>query len=176
MKKLLWGLAGTLFLAGFAQATDHGHGRLRMQGEIIDTACAIATGDENQTVSFGAVPISQLAADGHSVTVPLVIHLINCSLNGTDVQGYDHWKDVHIIFQGMSRDGQIFTLQGSGRGEALVIRDGKGIMAKPGKALPEGNIEPGTMTLRYEMQLVVNKEALHPGDFHTTIRYFMEYE
>lgn len=176
MKRLLWGLAGMLCLAGFTQANDHGHGLLRMQGEIIDAACAISTGDQDQTVSFGAIPMSQLVADKHSVSVPFSIHLINCSLKGIDSQGYDHWKDVHIIFQGESKDGEIFTLQGSGRGESLVIRDEKGIMAKPGKVLPMGNIEPGAMTLRYEMQLTMNNEALHPGDFYTTIRYFMEYE
>ncbi|MFP2240616.1 fimbrial protein [Pseudescherichia vulneris] len=153
-----------------------GHGHVKMQGAIVDTACAIATGEADQSVSMGTLSFSELVNHGRGHVVPLTIHLVNCVLNGPDVSGVHHWKDVRITFSGKADGPRRFALQGNGRGEALVIADSHGVEAEPGEAMPPTSIEPGNMALRYRLWLTGNQQKMRPGHFNTTIRYFMEYE
>lgn len=157
-------------------AATHGHGRVRVQGTILDTACAIAAGDTDQSINIGTLPASELLNDGRGPSVPFTVHLVNCVLSGDDVRGRDHWKDVRIIFDGESDGPHRFALQGAGRGEALAIADEAGAEAAPGKPMPDRTLAPGSMALHYRMWLTADKQALQPGEFHTTVRYFMEYD
>lgn len=157
------------------RATDQGHGSISMQGSIVDTACAIEAGGEDQTIDIGTVPISQLLHDGQGAEIPFQVHLINCSLDG-DARRHTHWKDVHIVFDGGNEGGNLFALYGSGRGEALIITDAGGSRAVPGEPMPDTPLVPGNMALTYHMRVVSDRQPLRPGTFHTTVRYFMEYD
>lgn len=166
----------TTFLPIAAAAVTHGHGHVQMQGTIIDTACAIATGEADQSISMGTLAMSELMSNGHGPSVPLTVHLVNCVRNGQDVQDVNHWKDVRITFAGEADGPRRFALQGEARGEALVIADNQGHEAEPGKAMPPIPIEPGNMALHYRLSLTGNHNKIRPGHFNTTIRYFMEYD
>lgn len=157
------------------RAIDHGHGRIFMQGSIVDTACAIKAGGEDQAINIGTVPISQLLHDGQGAEIPFQVHLINCSLNG-DVRRHTRWKDVHIVFDGSNEGKNLFALHGSGQGEALIITDAGGSQAVPGEPMPDTPLTPGNMALTYHMRIVSDSQPLRPGTFHTTVRYFMEYD
>lgn len=159
-----------------ANAASHGHGRVQMQGAIIDTACAIATGEADQSISMGTLAASELINNGRGPSVPLTIHLVNCVLDGTDVRGVNHWKDVRITFAGEADGPRRFALQGEARGEALVIADSHGIEAEPGEPMPPTSIVPGSMSLHYSLWLTGNHKKIKPGKLNTTIRYFMEYD
>ncbi|ELY5941078.1 type 1 fimbrial protein [Cronobacter malonaticus] len=159
-----------------AVAATHGHGRVQMQGTIIDTACAIATGEADQSISMGTLPVSELMKNGRGPSVPLTVHLVNCVLNGTDIRGVNHWKDVRITFAGKADGPRRFALQGEARGEALVIADSHGVEAEPGKPMPPLPIEPGNMALHYRLWLTGDNKKIRPGHLNTTIRYFMEYD
>lgn len=172
-------IAGCLLLACLsapAWAAGHGHGHVRMSGTILDTACAIATGDTDQSIDFGTLPASDLLNAGRGRAVPFTVHLVNCVLNGDDVRGRDRWKDVRITFAGEPDGAHRFALQGRGQGEALAIADAGGTEAEPGEPMPAAAIAPGSMALHYRMWLTADHRALQPGEFHTTVRYFMEYD
>lgn len=157
-------------------AADHGHGRVHVTGSIVDTACAIAMDDRDQIVDIGSVPMNQLLESGRGPDVPFQIHLVNCTLNGSDVRHRDHWKDVHITFEGRDGGDGLFVLSGEARGEALSITDAQGNRAIPGEPMPNSTIIPGSMTLRYKMRLEADHHPFRPGPLRTTLRYFMDYE
>lgn len=159
-----------------AASHGHGHGHVRMSGEILDTACAIDTGDTAQSINFGTLAVSDLLNNGRSVSVPFTIHLVNCVLNGSDVRGRDHWKDVRITFDGEPDGSHHFALKGTGRGEALAIADEAGKEAIPGEPMAATTLVSGSMALHYRMWLTAGHHGLQPGDFRTTVRYFMEYD
>ncbi|HEC2037754.1 TPA: type 1 fimbrial protein [Klebsiella oxytoca] len=163
-------------LTGSAAAATHGHGHVEIRGSIIDTACAISTGDADQSISLGTLSANDLMTNEHGPSVPFTVHLVNCVLNGEDNRGYGHWKDVRIVFDGEVGGPGLFALQGDARGEALAISDEAGIRAEPGKALDAGNITSGDMALHYRMWLTGDHRALRPGRLYTTVRYFMEYD
>lgn len=163
-------------LVGPAAAATHGHGRVQMQGTILDTACAIATGDTDQGIDLGTLSVSDLLVGNRGPAVTFTVNLVNCVLNGSDAQGHDHWKDVRITFDGTPDGPHRFALQGNGRGEALVIATDSGNEAEPGEPMPATVIAPGSMALHYRMWLTADHHALQPGRFYTTLRYFMEYD
>ncbi|WP_270655258.1 fimbrial protein [Enterobacter bugandensis] len=163
-------------LTSAASAATYGHGHVEIQGSIIDTACAIATGDADQSIEIGTIPVSELANNGRSPSVPFTIQLVNCVLNGSHDSGHEHWKDVRIVFDGESDGPGLFALHGAAQGEALIIADEAGTRAEPGVAINAESIMPGTMELHYRMWLTGDHSALQPGDIHTTVRYFMEYD
>lgn len=147
-----------------------------MHGTIIETACAIATGEADQSISMGTLPVSELISNGRGPSVPLTIHLVNCVLDGPGRRDANHWKDVRITFAGEADGPRRFALQGEARGEALVIADSQGVEAEPGKPMPAMPIVPGSMSLHYSLWLTGNHKKIKPGKLNTTIRYFMEYD
>ena len=156
-------------------AASHGHGRVSMKGSIIDSACAISTDESDQTISMGSIPISQLLNEGHGVEVPFQIHLINCTLH-SDSTPNSRWKGVNISFFGQISGDHWFAMQGSASGEALAIEDSEGELIVPTKQLPDVDLTSGDMVLKYRMRVEANHNTLHPGSFHTVIKYFMEYD
>jgi len=176
MKKQLLRCLLLCSLTGNVFAASQGHGHVNLSGSIIDTACAIAAGDAHQSIELGNLPASEIINNGRGPAVPFTVHLINCVLNGADSRGYDHWKDVHIVFDGEADGPNLFAMQGGARGEALAISDDAGTQAEPGKPMPAATIEPGNMALHYRMWLTGDHHALQPGRLYTTVRYFMEYD
>lgn len=177
MKKFYVPVYLALFGMSFATfGADHGHGRVQMQGKIIDTACAISTGDAVQGVDLHNFTIDELVTKGRGPEVILTIHLVNCALNGHDEQKANRWKDVRITFDGDATGSSLFALKGEARGEALVIEDEQGYRARPGEPMPPVSVAPGSMTLRYRLWLMRDQQAIRPGPFYTTVRFFMEYD
>lgn len=166
----------SVWLPFSAASTTQGHGHVAMQGAILDTACAIAAGDADQSISMGTLAVSELVEKGYGPSVPLTVHLINCVLNETDVRGDFHWKDVRITFDGEADGHHRFALQGEAHGEALVIADSRGVEAEPGESMPPLPIEPRDMSLHYRLWLTGDHKKISPGHLNTTIRYFMEYD
>lgn len=178
MPRILVSLLLTTLLSSTANAVmhGHGHGHVTMRGIIIDTACAIAAGEADQSISMGTLALSELAGNGHGPSVPLTIRLVNCVRNGTDVRDRDHWKDVRITFVGEADGHHRFALHGEAQGEALVIADSRGVEAEPGEPMPPQPLETGDMALHYRLWLAENQKKIRPGHLNTTIRYFMEYD
>ena len=159
-----------------APASNHGHGRVQLKGNIIDTACAISAGDAEQGIELGTLAFDELVRKGRGPAVPFTIHLVNCVLNPHGKQDAPSWKDVRITFDGEPAGASSFALQGDARGGALVIVDPQGYRARPGERMPPVSLTPGSMSLRYQLWLTGDSRAIRPGHYHTTVRYFMEYD
>lgn len=156
-------------------ATDHGHGRVGVNGSIVDTACNIATQDIDQTIDMGTIPVSQLINEGHSADISFSVQLENCTLN--DIPNHSVWKDVRITINGEHIHTNLFSLRGEGGGNAeLKIMNSNGVQISPGSVLPAEPITAGKMVFTYYMEIVPNHKLTHTGAFHAVLSYSMEYE
>ncbi|MGG4661828.1 fimbrial protein [Providencia vermicola] len=152
-------------------ASDAGHGRVNMQGAIIDTACAIAVESREQVIDMGVIPFSTVLRDGHGRSQPFSIALINCVL---ERQGKPDWRAFQVTFDG-ERDGDYFGVYGEARGVALRIMDEYGNQARPGKALPLRDLVLGDHVLNYTLTLMPNQRGLKAGAYFSTIRFKLDY-
>ncbi|MGS0627041.1 MULTISPECIES: fimbrial protein [Photorhabdus] len=150
-----------------------GHGRVSMQGAIIDTACAIDAGSRDQTIELATMPVSRVIRDGQGPKRPFSIRLINCVLASV-TSGTPDWRHFQVTFDG-APDGNNFRLYGVARGVALQITDTRGNQAYPGTPLPVGALQEGHMTLNYAMRLVGNHQLLQVGQYRTTVRFRLDY-
>lgn len=168
---VLW-LCALAFSAG---ANEQENGSLRMHGSVIEAACTINTGNNEQSIDIGTVPISKILRDGKGPGIPFHIRLTNCSPLGVTYQ-QKRLQGVHIIFDGQAENRVLFALEGNGSGEGIAITDADGLQIFPGQTTPETDLDPGRMILDYTLWLTADYQLLRPGEFYTTIRYFMEYD
>lgn len=154
---------------GLAQA--YSNGIFRMQGSIVETACAIATDSNNQIIEFGTIPFSALNSNNRASNFPLVIHLIGCKLSSIDGKP---WSSFDISFDGVSENG-FFKLNGTASGISLSITDLNGKNIIPGEKYDYPVSKQGDNYLKYEMNLVRNDVHLRAGDFKAVIIYRINY-
>lgn len=155
---------------------NQGHGHLGVTGSIVDTACSIETGDLDQGIEMGTLPVSDLINGGHGPLIPFTVHLKNCDLDDGNSIAAHHWRDVRITFEGAPDGGNLFAMEGTARGEGVAIQDVTGAQAVPGRPMVAIPIVSGSMALHYRMQIEGDRRPLRPGNFTTALRYFMEYE
>ncbi|MBL5841188.1 type 1 fimbrial protein [Enterobacter asburiae] len=161
-------------LIGVAQGADHGRGRVSMKGSIIDTACAIDLGSQYQDIGMGPVPVGQIVRDGRGPDVPFSIYLVNCSLKrwGPD---RPEWSTLQVTFDGTATGDGLFRVAGGAAGVGLQIADAGGVTAQPGVAMPARALQVGGMRLDYVLRLMRDRDALRQGEYHTTLRFKLEY-
>lgn len=169
-------IIGLALFSAQSGATTYDHGRVHMQGQIVDSACDVATESRNQTIDMLTHPISEILSENASLSRPFSILLENCSVDRatTGPHAAGDWRYFQVTFDG-EHDGNNFGLDGRAEGVALQIRDEEGRVAQPGNPMPAGNIQPGSIRLNYTMRLIGNGHTLQAGAFHTTIRYRLDY-
>lgn len=159
-----------------AKAQDQGHGRVSMEGSIVDTPCAIDVPSRDQTIDMGAVPVGQIIRDGHGPVRPFTIRLVDCSMTpATPNSTKPDWSHFQVTFDGAAIHNQLFSITGGARGVGLQIVDRYGTIAIPGKAMPAGQLQPGELDLDYTLQLMGNHQSLRAGAYRTTIRFKLDY-
>lgn len=163
-----------LCLPGVSQSADRGHGRISMKGSIIDTACAIELGSQYQDIGMVPVPTGQIVRDGRGSDVPFSIKLENCSLKRR-LQERPDWTTLQVTFDGASVGNSLFGVAGGAAGVGLQIADAQGVLAVPGVAMPALALQDGSMRLDYVLRLVSGRDALRPGEYHTALRFKLEY-
>lgn len=158
-------------LPGVASANQHDplHGHVNMQGSIIDTPCAIATADLEQTVDMAITTTGEIVDDGKGKPKPFSLTLINCIFNTSKSDG----QRFMTTFDGPTDDG-LFSINGA-KGVGLQIADIAGNIAIPGKALPAGSLVSGTQRLDYTLRLVRNHNLLKPGVYQASLRFKVDY-
>lgn len=164
-----------IFPSNTALATrkDQGHGQVILGGSIIETPCSIDIQSRDQSIDMNATPISVIARDGQGETHPFSINLVNCDLAHLDANRPD-WRYFRVSFDGPEDKG-LFALGGNTHGVALKLTDEFGNVASPGIPLPAGKLTSGSQKLNYNLRLVGNEQVLKAGDFHTILRFKMEY-
>ncbi len=162
------------FLPVMAKSFDLGHGRVNMQGSIIDTPCAIDVESWDQTIDMKPVPVGQIVRDGYGPEKPFHIRLINCSLPPLKPGAVDRSK-FQVTFEGVSTRDNLFSVSGEARGVGLRITDYQGGVAVPGKPMPSRGLLTDKMHLDYTLRLMGNRQSLRPGAYRTTIRFKLDY-
>lgn len=168
----------TLLLASQLLAVPGAHaelsplwGQVSMNGSIVDSACAIATGSYEQSVDMGILPIGAIRQQGHGPVQPFSIALIGCTL--TPYEGAD-WQTFSVTFDGPA-SGDWFTVSGEARGVALLLQDADGHPIYPGKSTPKQAIMPGNSVLSYGLRLVSDDRPLRSGQYQTALRFKLDY-
>lgn len=154
-----------------AAERDQGHGRINMQGSIIDTACAIAVDSRDQVIDMGVIPFADILREGHSKTKHFTIQLINCVLTRPEKPD---WHQFQVTFDG-KHDGQYFGVNGDASGISLRITDENGYHVIPGKALPLQALALGERNLNYTLTLMPNQRQLRAGEYFATLRFKLDY-
>ncbi|EGT0664413.1 type 1 fimbrial protein [Salmonella enterica] len=163
-----------MHLWGTAVAADYGHGRVSMNGSIIDTACSIDLDSQYQDIDMMPVPVDQVVRDGRGPEVPFTIRLVDCSLAHWH-SGPQNWSSLRVTFDGATIGSGLFWVAGEARGVGLQIVDANGVAAVPGSAMPPRILQPGSMDLVYTLRLMKSQMMPVPGDWHTTLRFKMDY-
>lgn len=164
----------TIFCADAQEALNAGHGRVSMQGSIIDVPCAIAVESREQTIDLITTSLEQVIRDGASPPMPFSIRLENCILQSF-TPGLQEWSHFSVTFEGPVSDGRLFALKGEACGIGLEISDADGNPIQPGVASRPGPILPGTMRLNYSLRLIGNHQRLRAGEYYTTVRFKLDY-
>ncbi|WP_447887507.1 fimbrial protein [Serratia fonticola] len=149
-------------------------GNLKMQGSIIETACAIDVGSRDQTIDMGSLSISHLLRDGQGAARPFTIRLVNCALE----QQNDHrpdWQYFRITFDGPHERG-LFNVTGQAKGVGLEIRNQNNELSVPGSAMLPQQLTPGTRDLIYQLRLVANQQPVVVGQYNSQLAFKLDYE
>lgn len=171
---LKWRYVSSGLLGMVLSSAVMANGTVRMQGSIIETACAIDVGSRDQTIDMGSLPLSQIQRDGQGNARPFVIRLVNCALSRQNSNKPD-WQHFRVTFEG-PHDRALFGVQGQAGGVGLEIRTTAGEVAYPGKAMFAQEITPGTRDLAYQLRLVANHQPLMSGRYYSLLRFKLDYE
>ncbi len=165
----------SMFIFGVAEAsaTNQGQGRVHVRGSIVETPCAIATESRDQSVDMGVTSASLIARNGQSAPQFFHIRLVNCRLDRLK-PGDPAWRYFQLTFNGKDDNGS-FALNDGANGIALQLTDSQGNIAHPNQPLPVGEITPGDMILGYSLRLVGNHRDMQAGNFHSDLRFMMNY-
>lgn len=153
-------------------ANEFGHGRVAMQGSIVDTACAIAMADRDQSIDIGTITTGEILHDGQGPDRDFHLGLVNCSLRHSDARGTE-WSRFQVTFDGTA-DGKLFAVHGA-EGVGLEIRDASGHLAIPGQPMPAGALSAGGEELSYRVHLQDDHHRLRAREFRSTIRFKVDY-
>lgn len=153
---------------------EQGHGRVNMQGSIIDTPCVIDVESRDQSIVMATIPVGLIMRHGQGPTQPFSIRLENCTLT-PKLPNKPDWSKFSITFDGPVSDGRLFAVNGEGKGVGLQIADDAGNMVLPRQAQPSSFLQSGTMTLNYTLRLVANHQTLHAGPYRAAIRFKLDY-
>lgn len=140
--------------------------QVHMAGSIVDAACAIQVGNENQTVFLQPTAINGLVSGEVPIQQPLNIYITRCIGSSAEIARSPH--AFKITFEG---DGQTqFNVQGAAKGIAIQIKDGQGKLISPGMPVEDRTLSADNMALNYSIALVGTGQSLEAGDFHATIK------
>lgn len=149
-------------------------GTLKMQGSIVETACAIDLGSRDQTIDMGSLSISHILRDGQGATRLFTIRLVNCALEKQNDRRQD-WQYFRITFDGPHEDG-LFNVSGQAKGVGLEIRYQNNELSIPGSAMLPQQLTPGTRDLIYQLRLVANQQPLSAGQYNSQLAFKLDYE
>ncbi|MBL3523570.1 type 1 fimbrial protein [Serratia plymuthica] len=156
-----------------AMASVIAWGSVNMEGAIVNAACSIESASRDQTIDMTSLPIEKISRDGHGLTRPFTVKLVNCGLSGDDavISGRQHFR---MTFDG-NAEGKNFGVVGEASGIALRIADSIGKEVYPGVPVSIENTLTKDFHLNYSMQLVANSQVLRAGNYRSAIRFKFDY-
>jgi len=161
-------------------ASGQGSGVVALEGQLVDSACALEAGSLHQVVTMEAVSIGQLIRQGESTPHPFSLRLVNCSLSRPDPSRPGNylpdWQHVRVTFEGQAgASGRTFATQGTSQGLAYQINDKQGHESAPGMPMPLIPLTGKDQELHYTLQLVGNGLPMAVGSHRAAVRFRLEY-
>ncbi|MCO7580383.1 MULTISPECIES: fimbrial protein [Pseudomonas chlororaphis group] len=154
-------------------AADAFKGRVQLTGSIVDSACSIHMGNDNQTVAFTPLALSSLVSGNTSTQQPLNIHISDCMTSDASHNNAPSQR-FELTLEGPP-DGKYFATQGTAKGIALRISDEQGRLISPGMLIEHGTRSINSLALNYSLTLVGSGHTLEAGDYHTTIKLSIQH-
>lgn len=149
-----------------------GHGIIRMGGSILEAPCDIDVADREQTVGLGIETTGDLRHNAREPGRQIAIHLVNCRAKLED-EGRARMFPFTVTFDG-TPDQSLFGVEGAS-GIGLQISDTEGNVVIPGQPIPHQTVGFEGMELDYIVRLVGEHSRLLAGNYHTAIRYKIDY-
>lgn len=185
-----------LLSLGIAASTVNAEdGQVNFSGSIIDAACSIAPGSQDQDVALGAIAASLLEKGGKSDARDFQITLENCSLisesgsgdaDGDSDGGDDSGepgraaaaKAVTVTFDGL-KDGDMLALNpnSDAKGAGIVITDASYNPISLGKPSSVYALTNGKNILDFKAYLQGDGESpVETGEFDAVVKFTLNYE
>lgn len=163
-----------------AFAASQWDGIVTLEGQILDSACALDTDGVYQLIEMDPVPVGRFIREGDGDPHPFSLRLVQCTLTRPDPdrpgQYLPDWQHVRVTFEGLSdRAGQSFAALGTSQGVALHITDLQGRESIPGVPMPMGPLTGEDQALHYIIQLVGNDRPMIVGAHRAAVRFRLEY-
>ncbi|WP_260513342.1 fimbrial protein [Serratia fonticola] len=158
-----------LLVLVYVNTAVRAQGTVKLQGAILESACAISPDNAFQTVELGTIPLKTLERNGISQAYPFKIRLINCALSDDSGDGN---KSIEVTFSGFN-EGHTGPLRNSGL--RLLVKDEQGHQVTPGIPLTDIPIYAGEMILKYNIFLVASNKRVIAGSYYTTINMVVSY-
>ena len=157
-----------------------GSGRVTLEGQVVDSACALDASNAYQLIEFGPLPMGQLIRQGQALPKLFTLRLIKCSLARPDSfrpgSYLPDWQHVRVTFDGLAdAGGRWFAVGGTAKGLALRIADAHGQECQPGVAMALIPLTGADQELHYSLQLVGNGRPMAVGSHRTAVRFRLEY-
>ena len=172
-------IGGATFL-GVALAAGQGSGLVTLEGQLVDSACALESSSAHQLIEMDVTAMGQLIRQGASVPHPFSLRLVKCSLSRSDPSRPGNylpdWQHVRVTFEGrVDSASALFSTEGTSEGIALRIADSQGRTSTSGVPMPLAPLTGEDQELRYTLQLVGNGRPMAVGSHRTAVRFRLEY-
>jgi len=151
--------------------SDYGHGKVELNGEIVESACTIDMNSLDQTVDMGIIPISTLSRLGESKPKDFFITLIDCRWGESSKNNY---QGFDVTFTGHTND-QFFLVEGEAEGIQLRLENSSGKQILPGMKVPFEEQTTETIINKYSFKLIPNGQELKPGLYSSLVHYSISY-
>lgn len=148
-------------------------GHIAMEGEIVESACAISPNHREQHLMLNTISPDRLIRGDSSGLHPFSIKLINCSPERQNSE-HGNWLGFQITFEGPA-DGNHFKLLGESQGLAIEIQDDRGFIVLPGIAMPPHPVSTGEKVLNYNLRLIGNQKLMKAGSHFALLKYKLDY-
>ena len=149
------------------------YGIVNMQGSIVDTTCSLDFQSKDQTIEMKTLSVNKMKRDGEGPKHNITLKLINCKL--IEEFGEErYWKPFKVSFEG-DVDHHNFGVEGEAEGVALQILDSNNQEITPGKVSDSKEWDVNDKLLIYSIRLINNNQPIKAGDYHSTIRFKVDY-
>ena len=163
------------FLSTIAVAGNKQQGKVRVGGEIIESACTIETEDVWQEVDFGNVFLSGLSSRNKNVERDFQIRLVHCS---PERGKGNKWVSASVAFDGAveNTDDTVFTMKGKGDFVGFRIIDSNDDSAHSGKPLMPVILLNDKKDIDFKVRLVTRNGEISTGNATSLVRFIVDYQ
>jgi len=161
-------------------AVDEGHGLVHMGGEIITSACGIASSSLDQTVDFGNFSFADVykgkAGNNSYHSIPFEIQLVDCVLSAVS-NANESYSSANIIFDGQpdNQDPQSLGITGEAKGVAIQLFSSHGAFLPLGTSTGDYKLVEGNNLLKFYARVKINPDNAQAGEFQSLVRFTLSY-